>query len=146
MTKIGANTNLSDYNSRIVAIIVRGLPRQDLSNKSAHTPKVPYYHLSKTIQRISPMGGTIVKVAMLSPTFVVGDSGQTSPKSQVVYPIISTNDNPSVKDKEEVTRESKTIQKSRRRKSKIKRMTKRGKISRNNQRIQGRKSRIKARI
>ena len=63
MTQAQRN-DISDYNSRSVAIQVTGVRRQDLMRRSSYTVRVPYDRMSKAIQSIHRMGGKITSISV----------------------------------------------------------------------------------
>ncbi|MBW4470590.1 MAG: phycobilisome linker polypeptide [Stenomitos rutilans HA7619-LM2] len=55
--------DLSDYNSRLVTIEVRG-GHQEMLRKGLYTVTIPYRCLSQTMQRIHRFGGKVTNVAI----------------------------------------------------------------------------------
>ena len=99
MARTGA-TSLSDYNSRVVAIEVTGLCRQSVMRTSNYRVKVSCFCLGRTIQSISPMGGHIARVTILSSTLIERESGQLSPESGVAASATATSTAPEVREAE----------------------------------------------
>ena len=59
-----ADTNVSSYGNRTIAIEVTGVARQDVMRTSNYTIKVPYSRMSQTIRSITRMGGKVAGVSL----------------------------------------------------------------------------------
>ena len=59
-----ADTSVSSYGNRTIAIEVTGVSRQDIMRTSNYTLKVPYSRMSQTIKSITRMGGKVAGVSL----------------------------------------------------------------------------------